>query len=181
MTHKAVWAYDDTRCCDKPRDHPVHVPPPKYRTLLLAIVVPYAEDDPDDLADDVVGLANRQRVLTHQAAAILRGEPDGPLPELWEVSAIPAAQWMTSETMANLRAAAESPCEECDSYECHGHPDGTPSASHTEMLTAPMEFVLALEEFVRGVLRDATGDDPEDHLELVDARNALLAHLRGAS
>ena len=75
----------------------------QYRTLLIAFVVPFHEGDeiddidPDIMADEFALMVNEDR----QRNADDAGRPDYFLPV--EVSAIPAPQWVTSETMQRLR------------------------------------------------------------------------------
>jgi hypothetical protein len=84
------------------------------RDLFLAITIPDdiapGEDDPDEVADILVALLNRQRVTTAMAREILASgnveAVDAAIDvERIMVHAIPSPQWLTPETLARLRAA----------------------------------------------------------------------------
>jgi len=88
----------------------------RQRNLFLAITIPDdlipGEDDPDAIADEIVRLLNDQRIRAVAARAILDGSYDvdgGAFVERILVNAIPAPQWLTPETLRNLRTAADNP------------------------------------------------------------------------
>lgn len=68
-------------------------PTPTGATLFVALYIPGIDttrDDPDSVIDDLVALLNAFRDDDKQIT----------------VSAIPAAQWLTAQTLENLRRAA---------------------------------------------------------------------------
>lgn len=70
-------------------------------TLLLALYIPDADPtviDPDALADEIADAINDQQV-PHGSYGLL-----SPV----EVSAIPGPQWVTAESLARLRVAADT-------------------------------------------------------------------------
>lgn len=81
------------------------------RNLFLAITIPddlYFDDDPDEMADRIVGMLNDYRWQKAWARAVVCGDGD-PFDvhvERMMVNAIPGPQWLTPETLHRLRAAA---------------------------------------------------------------------------
>jgi hypothetical protein len=77
----------------------------RSQTLLLALYMPddgfdpNLDFDPDDSADGLVAIINEER----RRNAIEAGRPDWYRPVT--VSAIPAPQWVTADSLAKLRAA----------------------------------------------------------------------------
>lgn len=81
--------------------------------LFLALSLPAGfatdADDPDDVADKIVELINRQRLLTASAERMLAGADVSEgvrVPRVF-VSAIPCPQWLTPASLAALRRAAQ--------------------------------------------------------------------------
>ena len=79
-----------------------------YRHLFLALALPdeaFPLDDPDDVADAIVRELNHQAAKAEMIKAIFEHREHVP-PERIRVSGIPAPQWLTPDTLANLRRAA---------------------------------------------------------------------------
>lgn len=83
------------------------------RNLFLALTIPddMFTDDPDDVADAIAHMLNEHRQNSAWAKAMLDGtydiESGDPRVERIMVNAIPTPQWLSRETLDNLRRAAK--------------------------------------------------------------------------
>jgi hypothetical protein len=78
--------------------YPMAGPDEPQATLFLALTIPgvdAASTDPDELAEDIATSVNEN--LAADSGRVM-------------VNAIPAPQWLTAKTLANLRAAAALDC-----------------------------------------------------------------------
>lgn len=83
------------------------------RHLFLALALPddLVQDEADAVADEIVRLLNRQRMSSAAARAIIEGTDfDAAVAAVRpvSVSGIPGPQWLTPETLAQLRRSASS-------------------------------------------------------------------------
>lgn len=92
-------------------DSTTNRPETRPATLLIGILFPDVDrdTDPEITADTVVAILNEERVRNGGVDAALDDDAgfDRPEVEPVMVSAIPPAQWMTSETLTRLRHSEE--------------------------------------------------------------------------